>query len=735
MTFLNPLVLAGLAAAAIPILLHLLNLRKLKTVEFSSLRFLREMQRTRLRRIRIRQWLLLALRTLCVAAVVLAFARPAIRGTLPGGTGARARSTIVVLLDDSPSMTVRNERGPLFAQAQAAAESIAALVEEGDVAYLVPFSRASRWEQAPAFGTPEALRTAVRELRPVSPAPGASAALGAAARLTSGAGNLNREVYLVTDAQASQFHPPPGRGLPRGAFPETVRFFVADVGGSAPDNAGIAEARITSRMTSPGRAARLEVTVRSFGRSELVNSVVGVTLGTVRVAQTSADIGPGGSAVVAVPLVPKRGGILQGYAQTEDDALEGDNRRYFVLGVPDRVRVLLAGPDGDRRLAALALSLRPDSGAAAFLTESVSSQELASADLSRFEVLILCGVKSVSPALGSRIAGFVRAGGGLAVFPGNETEEAGFNAGLLAPLGLAPMRLPLAPVARPGTDPSFLGFGAVDYAHPVFEGVFEEPSGRARPPSLESPRIFRAAEIRPGPRGHTVIGLGSGAGFLVEEPVGGGRVFLFAAAAHTAWSDFPLRGLFVPLLHRSVLYLSNQARSPASLTAGDVPELVLRLPRRDPGEYFLFRSPSGVEERAVPRVNPQTGMAAFTPGPALETGVYELRRGSGDNPGTPEETLAAVAVNLDPAESDLRRATAPEMEAFWKAAGIPPQRVVREARPERLPRTVSESRFGVELWKHFVILALLAAVLEMAVAGERRAASMPPEGARAEPWK
>jgi hypothetical protein len=62
MTFLNPFMLFGLAAAAIPILLHLLNLRKLKTVEFSSLQFLRELQRTRMRRIRLRQWILLALR-------------------------------------------------------------------------------------------------------------------------------------------------------------------------------------------------------------------------------------------------------------------------------------------------------------------------------------------------------------------------------------------------------------------------------------------------------------------------------------------------------------------------------------------------------------------------------------------------------------------------------------------------------------------------------------------------
>jgi len=61
MNFLNPLVLLGMAAAAIPLILHLLNLRKLQTVEFSSLKFLKELQKTKIRNFKIKQILLLIL--------------------------------------------------------------------------------------------------------------------------------------------------------------------------------------------------------------------------------------------------------------------------------------------------------------------------------------------------------------------------------------------------------------------------------------------------------------------------------------------------------------------------------------------------------------------------------------------------------------------------------------------------------------------------------------------------
>ena len=106
MTFLNPLALFGLAAAAIPVLLHLFNLRKLRRVEFSTLAFLKELQRTRIRRLKLRQLLLLILRTLIVIVLVLAFSRPTLKGALAGSMGSHAKISAALIIDDSYSMTL-----------------------------------------------------------------------------------------------------------------------------------------------------------------------------------------------------------------------------------------------------------------------------------------------------------------------------------------------------------------------------------------------------------------------------------------------------------------------------------------------------------------------------------------------------------------------------------------------------------------------------------------------------
>ena len=103
MSFLNPLFLFGLLAAAIPVVIHLFTRRRPRERPFPSLEFLAEVNQSEIRRLRLKQWLLLLLRTLAVAAIALAMARPALRGAgARSGTG--AATTVVALVDVSGSM-------------------------------------------------------------------------------------------------------------------------------------------------------------------------------------------------------------------------------------------------------------------------------------------------------------------------------------------------------------------------------------------------------------------------------------------------------------------------------------------------------------------------------------------------------------------------------------------------------------------------------------------------------
>src|SRR5438552_10339834 len=145
MTFLNPLYLIGLAASALPVLFHLFARRRSRRVEFSSLRFLQKLEKTSMRAVKIRQILLLIIRTLLITAVVLAFARPALRGYLGGVFGSsHANTSMVFLIDNSASMSRSDERGELLKQVREAASAITQVFSEGDDATVIPLASIER---------------------------------------------------------------------------------------------------------------------------------------------------------------------------------------------------------------------------------------------------------------------------------------------------------------------------------------------------------------------------------------------------------------------------------------------------------------------------------------------------------------------------------------------------------------------------------------------------------------
>ena len=708
MTFLNPFLLLGLAAAAIPVIIHLLNLRKLKIVEFSSLQFLKELQKTKMRRVKIRQILLLILRTLLIILVVLTFARPALRGSL-GSIGTRAKSTLVIVLDDSPSMAVRDERGVVFHQAITAAAGVLDAVKDGDELYFVRLSEVHHKDLFPQSSV-SSVRSALEKMTPSLETTPFRDALGVAAKILAGSKNFNQEVYLITDTQATGFLTSAARDS-SDLFDDKIKMFLVEAG-KTQDNAGIISIDVTTQIISRNKPVNLKAVVRNFSKTPLHNSLISTYLEGSRVMQQSLDIGAWGSGPAEITVTPKRRGMVQGYVQLEDDQLEADNTRYFVFNVPEKINVLMiGGKPQDTRLAFLALTLGGDSSLAGLFSATQTTQtQLSSVDINKFDVLTFCGVKEFTPTEADRIAQFVKAGGGLMIFPDDETNITNWDETLLTKLGIPPCQ-PATGTPPAGGQAAFLSFERVDDNHPLFQGLFEQAvQGRKTPVTVESPRVYRSIKPRAGEKGHTIITLSDGSGFLTEYPAGTGRVLLFSVEANTGWSDFPVKGLFAPLLHRSIVYLAGGDHNVSSGLVGENISAAVRLKTRRERETYSFRSPDSIEERTVPRTSTASGVSVLESSPTAGTGVYELSDG--------RQILHASAVNINPDESDLRHVTDEELATFWSRSGLKESQARRLSATDKLESTILESRLGIELWKYVLALAILIALTEMIVARE-----------------
>ncbi|MDH4069350.1 MAG: BatA domain-containing protein [Ignavibacteria bacterium] len=712
MTFLNPLFLFGLAAAALPLLIHLLNLRKLKVIDFSSLQFLKELQRTRIRRVKVKQILLLIIRTLLVIFIVLAFARPALQGNMAGFAGSAARSAMVILLDDSPSMTLRTQQGLLFDRAKETVAAILDLAEPGDRVYFITLSEAHQGSPVPSAGSPREIAGILPDLEPSHRTIPVDEAMQFISMLLDDIEEINKEVFLVSDHQRTQFFRTDHDSAKIAGHSAGI-FCISPSGAAGVGNYGITGLTTTAQVVTRGRPLTYTAMLSNSSDSPVQNLLLSVYLDGERSAQRSVLLPPLSGTSHQFAVTPRKSGVLAGTVEIEEDPLDLDNRRYFTLAIPPTIRVGLVGSSEANRFLDLALSAASGAGfSGLFSVESLDESRIGSLNLAAYDVLILSGVTDLTTEEGERIHRFVRGGGGLAFFPHPSTNLTSVNAALFRTLGI-----PAIEGISGGADGSATGslsFGDVDMVHPIFSGLFEERIGNRTEATFESPRILRSLRLSAGPGGNPLIRLSDGSPFLVDYGVGSGRVLVFAVDAALAWSDLPVKGVFAPLVHRSVVFLETGREDQDAFVAGMPASIGIRTPAA-PEASYVIQTPDGMAERVVPSLNPLTGMTVFQLPSTRRAGIYRLFREDGG-----ADPISAVAVNIDPGESKLEPMTGEELRTYFRTKGFEEERISILTSGDELGRIVQESRYGTELWKTMLTVAILLALLEMAVARVRR---------------
>jgi hypothetical protein len=668
MSFLNPLFLIGLAAAAIPIVIHLFTRRRPREVRFPSLDFLAEVNQSEIRRLKLRQWLLLLLRALAVAAIALAMSRPALRGSVGPHRG--AATSIVALVDVSGSMGAAGAAGvTLVAAAQRVLEDLLATLGPEDALLLVPYDQAVHPVTARPSSDLGRLRGAIQALVPGARATDHGVALEFAAQALGESHALNRELFWISDFQSSGFARAGAAAAvraPPGPWSQ-ARVYLVPLAPRSRANVGLTEAALAP--TENGTA--LSVGAASFGAR------AGDLAVEARDARTREELGRGfldlperGESATLLPLsrLPEPGGEVT----IPDDPLPLDNRRVFASGRSGTLRVLVRE---DGAPSALRLALEAGSPASGLAVEGVDGATLG-ARLAEADVVVVNDVETLGAAELQALLDFYRGGGGLFLVLGDRADPRFWNTSVLRELGAG--TLGAAERAAPGAAWRLVRATA---GHAVLAGF---PARPGEP--LSSARFQSIRALGPGAGARVLLEFDPTHPALVETP----HALVFAAGLDPAASDFPVSGAYLPLLHQAVKVLGRGTAS-ASLV---------------PGERYQAPATTGQwrivdeHEREIPSELTATGGATRLISEPLERpGLYRVFLGG--------SLRNAFAVNPDPRESDLASTPEPELlQAF------PPGRAQIVHPGEGLARRVREARYGRELWAWFVALALLLLVAE-----------------------
>lgn len=305
MSFLHPWALLGLVAAAVPLLLHLVQRREPPTVVFPAVRYLVQATREHQRRLRVRNWLLLAVRTLLVTALVLAAAGPLVPRA---GLAEHAPAALVLVLDNSLSSAVVVGGTPRLDELRRTADAVLARATPGDALWLVAADGVPRRGDATALrALAQGLATDVRRLD-------LGAAIGTAAALLAGEPRPG-EIVLLTDAQRTAL----------GAAGTDVPLLVARPATTPPANAGLAALDVGPQ---PWSVEGGRVAAALAGDSGLQ---VPVTLRAGERATRQAVATVGAPAVLTLPALPAGWQLLEG--ELAGDELRLDDRRVAAVRV------------------------------------------------------------------------------------------------------------------------------------------------------------------------------------------------------------------------------------------------------------------------------------------------------------------------------------------------------------------------------------------------------------------
>lgn len=513
MGFLKPFYLFGLFATFIPIIIHLLHRRRLKRVEFSSLFFLRDLRRERFSWLRLREILLLLLRTLIIFFLFFALARPYIRTAIPIG---KEKASVVIIIDDSYSMGYKN----CFKRALERAKGIMENLSKGSEVAILTTSLHRRDEILS-----KDLKKMIESIDTLSLSYSAEdfkESYKKALSLLSTSNFLKEEIFLITDLQKkalSSILSEERRG---------IECWVIDVGEKRPENLGIVQVFTTEPLPVSGRPTGIGVKIRNYSKK---SSDIRLILNMDKIREEwDGRIGSFQTKTIQFEREFVDPGEYKGSVELLGDSLSQDNLRFFSFNISSAIPVLLLynHPEDIFYIAsALSPSLKSP-----FLIEKRRFDELKGIDLSRFRVVGVINPEDLSSVDWLRL------------------QEYSKNYGVFISLSKPPKDW-LFTMGKPLEVPNpsgFLSIKDIDYNHPILSGLKEKIE-------FGTSHFFKVCKVIPE-KGRVLALFSNNTPFLLEDSTY--RIILATTSFIPEATDFVYKAAFVPLIHRIFLYLAKR---------------------------------------------------------------------------------------------------------------------------------------------------------------------------------
>jgi len=694
MTFLVPLFLTALLAVAIPIIIHLLNLKKPERVAFSTLSFFKELQKSTIRRLKIKRFLLLAIRLAMIILLALALARPYL---FPSGFSFTSSGPVLyaLLIDNGIGMLRIDANGPYINQAREIAQGIAQNGRSTD-RFLI-YNTHGELIRSGILNQDQAIE--VIESLEVSAKGGFSSSrwVSMANMMDSWIGDSRVIFRITTDNMAALES---GKiTIPESLIARAPVNYVL-IGDAEVSNTAVSSLKTTGTSAGVGRPMELEVQVTNFGSQPATNQFISLESEGKLVGQYQSTIEPGETDSYYFEIIPSHQGDITGRVILEGDIFPADNIHYFSISVPESRKILMISENQQSAsyLSAVLTAAEQIQGQIE-ITEILISEYSTISDLDAYQSVVLNGVSRVPDDLQEQLVRFIQTGNGLVFYPSQSGDIPSYNrffsrmnAGEITGL-----------LGDYGSFQSLTRVDRIREGHPIINDIFDKQLDEDVRVTLPSIYYYFRHNTTATSQGIPILRTALEDAILTEFRFGNGRILISALGTDPGWSAFPGSTLFAPIYYRTILYASA-AGSAEQLhhTLGNTFSQELRM--ADVG--ITIRN---AENMFLPELNPTiSGLTRIRyEGVEWSPGLYEI---------TSQTNSRILAVNFDISESNFDALSTSDIEGNLKE--IFDQLEIFEVAGSSLnmvQNEIASAGFGIEIWYWLILFALILMLLESAV--------------------
>ena len=665
MQFLYPAFLFGLAAVAIPVIIHLFNFRRFKTVYFSNVSFLKEIKEETASRSRVKHLLVLAARILAVSFLVLAFAQPFI--PKKNTNISAGKKYVSVYVDNSFSMGAMSSGVRLLDKAKQAGKEIVQNYAANDHFQLL--TNDLQGKQQRLISKEEFLSMLEEvEISPVSR--NLTEITRRQADVLSLDNSKNKVAYILSDFQKNigEFTPD-----------SSVRYNLIPLAADAQQNVFIDSAWFTEPVQLLNQSARLIVRIKNSGEKAVEGNRLSLKLNGQTKGIADFTVGAGSYTYDTIGFVINQSGWNKAELSIQDFPITYDDTYFFAFQVADKIKVLAITDNKSNVYLDAVFKSQSE-----FDYNSLSSGSLDYSKIKGNQFVVLSDLHDISSGLSAALNGFLVNGGTVCLFPAYKCDMGSYNA-FLTSLGLNGFT-ELKEEEQEVTK--------IDMQQPLFKDVFEKVPENMGLPKVKKYYHLNSKISNAEP---AILTLKNGGEFLTRDGFKSGTIYICASPLDKACSDLPVHAIFAPMLYKMAVMGSRSENM--AYVIGD--KNGIEIASRGGGADKVYKV-KGDQVEFIPE--------QFALGSKVILGLKDQVKKSGFYKVSLEnsDSTDVIAMNYNRQESDLNFYKLDEMKSKYSQPNVT---VVNSIGME-VAQVIKEMDRGVSLWKLFLILALFALAAE-----------------------